>query len=116
MSINRSGYGNPTVPVKVFFRLDGNADEFTDYTTDAIGGTHTLPARAWRSQETMTVMPAGDVLEEVDEVVVIQLDYGAGYSVGDPRLADLSIADDALAAAPAVSAIVPDHGGDNFGS
>lgn len=68
---------------------EGHATNGTDYQT--LGGSVAIPAGS--AAATITVTPIADSAAEEDETVVLTLGSGAGYRVGTPRSATVTITD-----------------------
>jgi Calx-beta domain len=81
--------GSTTAPLDVFYTVTGAATNGTDYTV--LAGSVTIPAG--QSSATITVGPIDDTDVESDETVILTLDDVAGYSVGTPSAATVTIAD-----------------------
>jgi hypothetical protein len=82
--------GNPVPPLAVNLMITGTATNGVDYTT--LPPTVSLPTGT--SAATLTVEPVDDADLEATEGAVLQLGPGAGYVVGTPDLAFVTIADD----------------------
>ena len=81
--------GSTTASLDVFYTVSGDATNSTDYT--ALAGSITIPAG--QSTATITVSPIDDPDPEPDEKVTLTLVDVAGYSVGTPGDATVTIAD-----------------------
>jgi hypothetical protein len=81
--------GSTTASLDVFYTVTGTATNGNDYT--ALAGSVTIPAG--QSSATITVGPIDDPDDEDDETVILTLLDVAGYSVGTPDAATVTIAD-----------------------
>jgi hypothetical protein len=81
--------GVTTASLTVNYTLAGTAISGTDYTSP--GGTVTIPAGA--SSATIAITPVNDTLVESPETVVLTLAASAGYTLGSPASATVTIAD-----------------------
>ncbi|MBA2482546.1 MAG: pre-peptidase C-terminal domain-containing protein [Planctomycetes bacterium] len=86
----------------VAYSIGGSSTAGSDYT--ALAGSVVVPALS--TSATVTVSPIDDAVYEGAETVVVTLVAGAGYSVGSPATASVTIADDE--AAPVASIIASD--------
>ncbi|MBN1807631.1 MAG: hypothetical protein JW909_01085 [Planctomycetes bacterium] len=88
--------GVTAVPLDVDFALAGSASQNVDYLlksgTTSIAGTVTIPAGSDFAD--LSVEPIDDWKVEGAETVEIEISPGAGYAVGAPASAIVSIADD----------------------
>jgi hypothetical protein len=82
--------GPTTAALVVGYTVAGAATPGSDYT--ALAGTVTIPAGA--STAPIPVVPVGDTEVEGPETVVVTLASGAGYVVGSPGSATVTIVDD----------------------
>ncbi|MDB6109832.1 MAG: Calx-beta domain protein [Pedosphaera sp.] len=82
--------GDTGVPLTVPFTITGTATSGSDYTMAS--GSVTIAA--FSSSTNITVTPLLDVIPEATETVILTLAGGAGYSVGSPGSATVSILDD----------------------
>ena len=81
--------GNTTTDLTVNFMVGGAAMPGTDYSS--IGTSVTIPAG--QATATVTITPIFDLLFEGTETVILTLAPGAGYTVGNPDTATVTIAD-----------------------
>jgi hypothetical protein len=106
-SIRRTGVLNSALTVNI--SLSGPAINGVDYV--ALGPTVTLPAGA--DSVALAIVPIDDADLEPRENAVLQLEDGAGYVVGVPSAAFVSIEDDdVLVSVTATDAIAAEVGGD----
>ncbi|MBI2918245.1 MAG: PD40 domain-containing protein [Chloroflexi bacterium] len=105
--------GDPTKPLTVAVKVSGTATEAADYASTGIGAKLTIPAGTEAFTTTkISISPMDDNLREGDETVVLTLLPG-GYEIKGPKSAVVTIADnDSGPVKLAVSAIVPNKGGD----
>ncbi|MCK6500126.1 MAG: hypothetical protein L6Q38_11680, partial [Nitrospira sp.] len=82
--------GATTAGLSVAYTVAGTAASPGDY-SPALGGTLVIPAGS--ASATIQVTPADDAAVEPSETVEIRLANGAGYTVGDPGVATVTIAD-----------------------
>jgi hypothetical protein len=81
--------GSTTAALTVRYTVNGTATPGTDYR--ALSGTLTIPADAASAK--IAVVPTADTIPDGGETVVVTLSPGAGYSVGSPATASVSIAE-----------------------
>jgi hypothetical protein len=84
--------GDTGSALEVFYTVSGSAGNGVDY--QQIPLSVTIPADSASAQ--ITITPIDDSLREGDETVVLTLQSGAGFLVGEPGLATITIADDDL--------------------
>ena len=82
--------GSTAAALTVNYTVSGSATPGSDYT--ALTGSVTIPAGA--ASATITVTPIDDTAVEPDETVVLTLGAGAGYLVGTPGSATVTIVSD----------------------
>jgi hypothetical protein len=82
--------GDTSVPLTVTYAISGSASNLLDFTT--AGGSFTFAA--FQSTTNILVTPVPDSVAETTESVILNLQGGAGYSVGSPGSATVSILDD----------------------
>ncbi len=85
-----SRLGSTAASIKVFFVVSGTATPGTDYTS--IGTSATFAAGSSTVTKTVTVI--NDSLAESIENVIVTLTSGAGYTIGTPSAATVTITDD----------------------
>jgi hypothetical protein len=78
--------GDTTNPLVVLVTIGGTATDATDYTRT---GVFTIPAGS--ATVTITITPTADTEAESDETVVLTIDPSAGYNVGSPNSATVTI-------------------------
>ena len=88
-TISRGG-GSNAASLAVTINITGTAINGTDY--NPITSAVTIPASS--SSATVTITPIDDVIAETDETVVFTVTTGAGYSVGSPSTATVTIQSD----------------------
>ena len=97
----RGGVGSLAAPQTVSFQMSGTADLSADYAlsgasvsyNSATGaGTAVIPAG--QAQSFLTLTPTNDAVKESPETAILTLTASAGYVIGSPGAATLSIADD----------------------
>ncbi|MGK7904369.1 MAG: S8 family serine peptidase [Hormoscilla sp.] len=81
--------GNTTHPLTVNYSASGTATAGSDYST--IGNIVIIPAGS--SEETVPIAPIDDNEVEEEETLVVNLEAGTGYKLGDESSASVSIAD-----------------------
>ena len=101
-SFTISRTGNTTTALAVDFTVTGTATAGDDYTS--IPSTATIPVG--ESSVTVSVDIADDNLFETDETVIVTLDSGNNYSLGDTSQATITITSDE--AKPVVSIVATD--------
>jgi hypothetical protein len=82
--------GGTATALTVSYTVGGTATPGSDYT--ALGGSVTILAGS--ATATVTVTPVNDTQVEGEETVVLTLSAGAGYAVGTPGSATITIASD----------------------
>jgi hypothetical protein len=82
--------GGTAAALTVSYTVGGTATPGSDYT--ALGGSVTILAGS--ATATVTVTPVNDTQVEGEETVVLTLSAGAGYAVGTPSSATVTIASD----------------------
>jgi len=87
-TISRTGY--PDTAMEVFYTISGSAGNGADY--QQIPTSVTIPVGAASAH--ITITPIDDSLREGEETVVLTLQSGAGFFVGAPGAATVTIADD----------------------
>lgn len=87
ITISRSTIG--VTALTVFYTLGGNAQNGVDY--QRLSGSVTIPAGT--SSATVTIVPINDADVEIDEPLYLMLAPGAGYLVGKPDGAAITIQD-----------------------
>jgi hypothetical protein len=87
-TISRTG-GTLSEALTVQYAVSGSAAPGADY--PSIGGSVVIPAGA--EAVTRSVVPIDDTLDEGDEIVVLTVSAGSGYSVGSPASATITITD-----------------------
>jgi hypothetical protein len=93
--------GSTSAALAVGYAAAGTATPGSDY--GALSGTVTIPAGS--ASATVTVTPLDDPAVESAETVILTLSSGAGYTVGAPSAATVTIADnDGGATPPAITA------------
>ena len=85
--------GTWDVPVTVNLAFGGSADNGIDY--QPLTTPVTIPAGSNRSA-VLTLTPINDTIAEGDEIVIVAVLPGAGYAVGRPSTATVTIVDDDL--------------------
>jgi serine protease len=88
--------GSTAAALTVTLAFSGSATNGTDYL--GLNTTVTIPAGS--ASTTLTVTPVDDSLVDGAETAIATLQAGAGYQVGDPSSATVTIADNDTAAAP----------------
>ena len=83
--------GDTSAPLTITYGVSGSATVGSDFTT-VLGRSITFAAG--KSQATRHVKPLQDVLAEGEETVVLTLTDGAGYRLGTPHQATVTIMDD----------------------
>lgn len=97
--------GSTSAALTVNFTVAGSAASVLDYAS--LGTSLTFPAGQALATLTLTVMD--DSLSENAETAVVTLGSGAGYSIGTPNTATITIADDEPALTlPEVSVVATD--------
>jgi hypothetical protein len=81
--------GPTTAALTVRYTVTGSATQANDYRS--LPGSVTIPTGA--PSATITVTPVNDTLKEGSETVVVRLASNPGYTVGSPRSATVTIAD-----------------------
>ena len=81
--------GGTTSPLTINYSVSGTAGNGVDY--KPLTGTLTIPTGS--ATGTISVIPIDDNIVETDETVVVTLANGAGYTVGSPKSAAVTIAD-----------------------
>ena len=84
--------GSTESALEVFYTVSGSAGNGVDY--QQIPASVTIPAGSASAQ--ITITPIDDSLREGDETIVLTLQSGAGFLVGEPGLVTITIADDDL--------------------
>lgn len=84
--------GDATAALTVNFTRSGTATSGSDYTAIATPGSITFPAG--QASVDLMVTPIQNTAPEVDETVILTLAAGAGYVIGTPSSANVTIADD----------------------
>lgn len=82
--------------ITVNLKFEGSATYGTDY--NSISTTVTIPAG--QSSAAITVVPVNDTKFEGDETVLVTLQPGAGYALGSPASASVTIQDNDTNTAP----------------
>jgi len=82
--------GDTSSPLSISYTVGGSAAPGPDYV--ALPGSVTIPSGA--SSATVTVTPIDDALTEGSETVLVAVAPAAGYSVGTPSSATVTIVDD----------------------
>jgi uncharacterized repeat protein (TIGR01451 family) len=90
VTVSRTGL--TTGALTVFYSVSGTATAGWDY--EALSGTVTIPADS--ATATIVITPIDDSFVEADETVVVVLSPGAGYVVGTPAVATVTISSDDL--------------------
>lgn len=80
----------------VFYSIDPSS---TAAASDYVALSGSVQIDDGQSSATIVLMPVDDVEEEGDEMLTLTLDVGAGYQVGSPAGATVTIADDDLVTA-----------------
>ncbi len=102
-TVTRTGGGGSIVaPLNVFYSIGGTSLSGVDYS--GVAGVVTIPAGT--ASATIQVDPVDDGLVEGTETVTFTLTPDAGYVIGTPSAATLSIADDDLT--PTVTIVATD--------
>jgi hypothetical protein len=96
--------GSTTSSLLVNFSIAGTATNGTDYAT--LTSPVTIPAGA--ASKTVTVTPIDDSAVESPETVLLTLTTGSGYSLGSPKAATVTIADNDSPTADADGDGLPD--------
>ena len=81
--------GSTTAAMTVNYTVNGTATRGSDYTN--LSGVVTIPAGA--ASAAIIVTPINDTLVEANETVLLALAAGAGYAIGSPNNATVTIAD-----------------------
>jgi hypothetical protein len=87
LTVTRSG--STSASLRVRYTVNGTATAGADYR--ALSGTVTIPAGATSAR--ILVVPSADGIADAGETVVVSLAAGAGYSVGAPDTATVTIAE-----------------------
>ena len=82
--------GDTSVPLTVVYSITGSASNTVDFTT----GSGSVTIGAFQASTNIVVTPIPDSVAELTETVILTLQGGAGYSVGSPGSATVSIIDD----------------------
>lgn len=101
ITISRTGATAAALTVNV--SVSGSAQAGADYA--AIVSPITIPAGS--STVTVPITPINDTLSEGDETVIVTLAASAGYLVGNPAAAIVTIDDDDFNTAPQVTLVSP---------
>ena len=103
--VSRGG-GDLSVPLRITYTVGGTATANADYV--ALSGSVTIPAGA--TSATLPVQPIDDTQVEPTETVVLTLIAAAGFALGNPRGATISITDDdtPAVAPPQISLVATD--------
>ena len=88
--------GGASSALTVRYALGGTATNGSDY--QALSGTVTIPAGA--TSAVVRVIPIDDRAVELPEIVTLTLAAGAGYGIGLPGSAVVTIADNDVLALP----------------
>lgn len=88
ITVTRVGY--TASALTVYYSVSGTATKGIDYS--APSGSVTIPAGA--SSATVTIAPIDDAVVEANETVVLTLSANAGYKVGTPASATVTIISD----------------------
>jgi hypothetical protein len=96
--------GSTTSSLLVNFSIAGTATNGTDYAT--LTSPVTIPAGA--ASKTVTVTPIDDSAVESPETVLLTLTTGSGYTLGSPKAATVTIADNDSPTADADGDGLPD--------
>ncbi|MDF0716895.1 gliding motility-associated C-terminal domain-containing protein [Muricauda sp. 334s03] len=91
-------------PLTVGYTVSGTATSVDDYA--ALTGSVEIANNA--SSATITLTPVNDTDVEVDETVVLTLDPGAGYTVGSPDEATVTITSEDVAPGPVATIMASD--------
>jgi hypothetical protein len=83
--------GPTTASLTVYYTRTGGATAGSDYLNNFLATSVTIPAG--QPKVTLTVTPIDDASEEGSEAVVLTLVPNAAYTVGTPRTATVTIAD-----------------------
>jgi gliding motility-associated-like protein/uncharacterized repeat protein (TIGR01451 family) len=89
-TIDLASVNNTGNPVVVNYNITGTASSGLDY--NALSGTLSIPNG--QRTGTVTVTPINDTIIEVNETVVLTLEAGAGYTIGSPNNATVTIVSD----------------------
>ncbi|MFD2099281.1 gliding motility-associated C-terminal domain-containing protein, partial [Flagellimonas iocasae] len=89
-TVNLGAINSTGSPITVGYTVTGDATPVDDY--EALSGTVNI--LDGDQTATITVTPDDDGLTELDETVIVTLDPGAGYTVGAPDNATVTIASD----------------------
>jgi hypothetical protein len=82
--------GSTSAALTVYYSVGGTATAGSDY--NSLPGSITIPAGS--STATITVTPINDALVESDETVIVTLNANAGYTIGSPSSATVTIISD----------------------
>ncbi len=82
--------GDNSTSITVGYTISGTASNTVDFTT----GPGSVILAPFQTTTNIQVVPIGDSTPELTETVVLTLQGGAGYSVGSPGSATVSIVDD----------------------
>jgi len=93
-TVTRSG-GSVSSSLSINLSIDGTASNGSDYSS--ISSTVTIPANS--SSATITIYPIDDTLVEADETINLTLVSGAGYAIGNPSSASVTLQSDDVATA-----------------
>lgn len=106
--------GSTASPLTVNFSLDGTATNGTDLNSTAIS----IVIPAGQSSVTLTRTPIQDVIVEGTETESVFLNSGAGYTVGNPSTATITVTDNDSSPLPVVSIteVLPFNEGSTNGS
>lgn len=96
--------GATALALTVRFSRGGTATQGADY--HALGETVTIPAGS--ASATVRVTPINDTEPEPAETVVLTLAAGAGYQIGNPATATVTLQDDDTANLPTVTVAASD--------
>jgi len=89
------------------FSYGGSATLNTDYNTDDEDGSKTITG----ASATITLTPVDDDIQDISEVAVLTIDSGAGYGIGSPSSANISIIDNDGAQNQGIAGITVDASG-----
>ncbi|MBO0322826.1 gliding motility-associated C-terminal domain-containing protein, partial [Muricauda sp. CAU 1633] len=89
-TVNLGATNGTGSPITVGYTVTGDATPGDDY--NALSGSVNIPNG--QQAATILVTPIDDGLTELDETVIVTLDAGAGYIVGTPDNATVTIASD----------------------
>lgn len=97
----RGGVGSLVAPMTVTFQMSGTADLSADYALSGASvsynsatGAGTVMIPSGQAQAFLTLTPTNDVVKESPETGTLTLTASAGYVIGSPGAATLSISDD----------------------